>query len=292
MTRVIVVGDVCRDELIYGVVTRFSRDTPAIPVLDVHERVVMEGGAANTFRQVQALGADAFLVPTGLPATKTRLVALSGERDRELARMDDRWPRVDPELVAGLIARAGDDFDAAIYSQYRPGRPDPAVLKQMKRLASPRIGDVREPSHFTGVLNIIKVAASDAWEAIERPRPRRTHAGAMNVARAVRLSYGYDVVVVTMGVEGYVAVADDGREVAEGGLSGALRSVGAGDIFTATLAVLLARGEELTTALSMANTAAGLSCRKDEHLPTVSFEEVQYARSARTPVAPQLGEGE
>lgn len=181
----------------------------------------------------------------------------------------------DPQTFLDLLG-AQDDFDAVLYSQYRPRsqRPHPAILRRLRACKRPRIGDVREPSHFAGVLDLVKVSMDDAWEGIERPRPRRSIDGARRVAKVMTMGYGFEWVILTMGPDGYVAANEAGTEIGEGGLSGAVRSVGAGDVFAATLTVMLAEGEEIRRALSLANRAAGLACRKNTHLPIVARGEL------------------
>jgi D-beta-D-heptose 7-phosphate kinase/D-beta-D-heptose 1-phosphate adenosyltransferase len=59
--RVLVLGDVMLDRLVYGAVERISPEAP-IPVVSVERTLDMSGGAANVVRNVSALGAQCTLL--------------------------------------------------------------------------------------------------------------------------------------------------------------------------------------------------------------------------------------
>jgi bifunctional ADP-heptose synthase (sugar kinase/adenylyltransferase) len=58
--RVLVVGDAMLDEYLHGVVRRISPEAP-VPVVELHERTFVPGGAANTAANVAGLAAQAVL---------------------------------------------------------------------------------------------------------------------------------------------------------------------------------------------------------------------------------------
>lgn len=280
--RLIVAGDVCDDEMIVGVARRISREVPGIPILDVVERTVIEGGAGAAYRQGEALGADSFLVPTGRASVKTRLIAVRDGIAHQIGRFDQPWPAEDPGAFTELIR--GQQADVILYSQYRPGRPASAILREVRRAAPLRVGDIRGPSDFAGTLEIVKIGVEDAWAALAQPRPRQTPLAALDVAALLAETYGFQIVVITLGSQGYAAASMDGARIMGPALEGGRRLSGAGDVFSATLALALAGKYELRDALELANTAAGLACRKDVHLSTVSKEELeQWANLAAIP---------
>lgn len=264
--RLIVAGDVCNDVLIAGRLRRFSREAVGVPVLDVEHESEVVGGAAAAMRQAAALGAQVALVPAGAAPRKTRVVAVDEVESRQMARFDDPWPSYDAMGFCRLMRE--QKGDAALYCQYRHEQPDRAILAALRGFPLV-LADVRNPAHFTGVAQVIKISIEHAAEALHMPRVIPTHA-----ARQMCDRWGYRAVVITAGREGYACATFEGADITERGMEGAVRTAGAGDVFSATLAVALAGKYELRDALAVANRAAGLACRKAEHLASISWEEL------------------
>jgi len=128
--------------------------------------------------------------------------------------------------------------------------------------------DAHHPSYFAG-FDVLKICLEDAWAALTPPRPPQTPVRAAEVAGVLAETYGYRLVVVTLGAEGYAA-AIDGARISERGIGAVGATSGAGDVFTAVLGCALAGNMEARDALKMANAAAGLACRDGRHLATVS----------------------
>lgn len=264
--RLIVAGDVCNDVLIAGHLRRFSRDAVGVPVLDVTHRSEVQGGAAAAARQVEALGAQATLVPVGAVPAKTRIIASNDVEERHIARFDDPWPAYDAMGFLRLLRE--QEGDAVLYCQYRSEQPDRAILGALRGYPLV-VADVRDPSHFVGVADVIKISVEHAAAHLFVPMVMPPHA-----ARRFCDQHGYRAVVVTAGAHGYVCATAEGAEIAGIGLEGAVRSVGAGDVFSATLACALVAKYELREALKLANKAAGLACQKKAHLSSVDWSEL------------------
>jgi len=271
--RVLVAGDVCEDVILVGPAARLSGDAPGVPIVSVEETLHLEACASAAFRQVLALGAVAYLIPAGRPALKSRLVVASPDADsRQVARWDSPWPSQDAETFRALLQEA-PPADVLLFSQYRRTPPLEPILRAIRRWPGLCVVDAKNPGHFAG-LDVLKVSLDDAWSCLRPPRPLRTPRNAAAAAAALARSYGYRMVVITLGRAGY-ACSCEGAEIIEGGLEGARGSTaGAGDVFVATLSVALAAKHEIRQALKLANLAAGLVCRKEDHLPTVSAEEI------------------
>lgn len=278
---IIVAGDVCEDVLIIGPSQRLSRETPGLPIIDVAESLTVDGGAAVAYRQANALEAGAYLVPTGRPATKTRLFAADRDVSREVARWDQPWPPQDtPTFLELMRHEFVRDAETLLYSQVRPGSPSTGILKACRKFKGLKVADGHHPAYFAG-FDMLKIGMDAAWEALRKPRPPKIPAQGLEVAESFLTTYGYDMVVLTMGGDGYAAVVagDSGsvrlREDSEPGFFKARRTAGAGDIFSATLAVGLTVKMEIRDALRLANRAAGLACSKDLHLGTVRRDELR-----------------
>lgn len=276
-----VAGDVCTDVLYYGECRRLSRETPGVPIVDIADILEIEGGAAVGYRQAQALGATAYLIPTGPPAQKSRLYASLDGTAREMARWDHRWPRQNPDTFCDIL-RGLPKADTLLYCQYRPTAPKDAILNLIRSYGKLRIGDIKDPRQFVGTLHAVKVSQADLWHVMDPPKPKPTPEAALKIAQVLTRSLGYRLAVVTLGNEGYVASSYDGATFLGGGLPGGHRLAGAGDIFTASLACALAAKHEVRDALEIANVAAGLASRKPGHIETVSREEVTHWMTAQS----------
>lgn len=272
--RILVAGDVCEDVILVGPAARLSGDAPGVPIVSVEETLHLEACASSAFRQVVALGAQAYLIPAGRPALKSRLIASYDGASRQLARWDSPWPSQDTESFRALLQEA-PPADALLFSQYRRTPPLEPILRSVRRWPGLRVVDAKNPGHFAG-LDVLKVSLDDAWASLRPPRPQRTPHNAAAAASALARSYGYRLVVITLGRDGYAASCE-GAEIIEGGHPGGSSTVGAGDVFVATLACALSAKHEAGQALKIANLAAGLACRKQVHLPNVTAAEIVEA---------------
>lgn len=242
-----------------------------MPIVEVGDTIEIEGCAAVGYRQIVALGAQAYLIPAGPPAVKSRLYASSGGVSREMARWDTRWPLQSAQNAGALLAAF--EGDAMLYYQYRPNRPSAGILQILRAYRGLRVGDVQDPRYFVGALDVVKVSQHDAWRLLQLPAPEETPAVATRVARAIGETYGFQAVVLTLGPLGFAAHSE-GRDILGAALPGGTRPSGAGDIFSASLVTALAAGSQLPEALELANTAASLASRKEGHLATVSTMEI------------------
>jgi len=90
------------------------------------------------------------------------------------------------------------------------------------------------------------------------------------------LECGVKNVILTMGASGYLTVSDEGTEFVEARKVTAVDSTAAGDAFTGSLAVGLARGQSLSEAALFANDVAAVSVTKmgaQPSMPTVQEVE-------------------
>jgi ribokinase len=81
-------------------------------------------------------------------------------------------------------------------------------------------------------------------------------------ARPLLTRAGGQVVIVTLGKAGAVAVRQDSRHAIDGRPAQVVDTTGAGDCFCGVLAAQLAQGADLETALRWANAAASLSTER------------------------------
>ncbi|MBW8040172.1 MAG: ribokinase [Planctomycetes bacterium] len=90
------------------------------------------------------------------------------------------------------------------------------------------------------------------------------------------LECGVKNVILTMGASGYLTASDEGTEFVEARKVTAVDSTAAGDAFTGSLAVGLAKGQSLSEAALLANNVAAFSVTKmgaQSSMPTVQEVE-------------------
>lgn len=116
------------------------------------------------------------------------------------------------------------------------------------------------PDRRPAFLGLVDVLTPNAGEAARLGgRPVASAADAERAARALA-ALGPATVVVTLGVDGALAVGPQGVVHAPGFSVAVVDTTAAGDAFNAALAVALAEGRPLASALPFANAAGALAC--------------------------------
>jgi len=298
--RVLVVGDVMLDRYWYGEVSRISPEAP-VPVVLVNEKKeeLRLGGAANVAHNCAAIGAQTTLLSVvgadESGRTLERLlrgvkVQAKLHRDRsirtteklrvigrqqQLLRLDfERAPS--REVLASKLAdyrNALADCDVVVLSDYgKGGMAHIAQMIALARKAGKRVlvdpkGD--DYSRYRGASVITPNRqefreVAGAW-ADEKDLERR--------AESLRRELKLEALLVTRGAEGMtlfrggrkIHIKTEAREVFD--------VTGAGDTVIAALAVMLAAGANLETAVRTANRAAGIVVGK-LGTAVASYEEI------------------
>jgi rfaE bifunctional protein kinase chain/domain len=283
--RVLVVGDVMLDRYWYGDVSRISPEAP-VPVVLVNEKRedLRLGGAANVAHNCAALRARTHLLSVvgndEAGRTLTRLLQKQGvkaelHRDRsirtteklrvigrqqQLLRMDfERAPS--REVLASKLAQyraALPDCDVVILSDYgKGGMTHIRQMIQLARRAKKRVlvdpkGD--DYSRYKGA----SIVTPNRAELREVVGTWTDNADMAKRAEDLRRKLGLEALLVTRGDEGMtlfragrrVHIDTEAREVFD--------VTGAGDTVIAALAVMLAAGANLESAVKTANRAAGI----------------------------------
>jgi D-beta-D-heptose 7-phosphate kinase/D-beta-D-heptose 1-phosphate adenosyltransferase len=318
---VLVLGDLMLDRYWWGSVSRLSPEAP-VPVVHKHRATVMPGGAANVAANVASLGGRPVLVgvvgsdeagrelraelarrgigdehvltDAGRPTTvKTRVVAHS----QHVVRVDeeDRSPLppvVSAQLadrVAGLLAGAA----AVVVSDYAKGVLGSDLLRRVIRDARQRdrwvVVDPKgnDYTRYRGA----SLICPNRGEALAAAGLDPEAPDAVRLAGARLLDAGVaDAVLVTLGEAGMM-LFEPGRPASViPALARAVYDVtGAGDTVIAVVALALAAGAPLGTAIRLANVAAGLAVEQvgTAAVTSTQLREILLARRRReTPVAP------
>jgi len=285
--RVLVVGDVMLDRYWYGDATRISPEAP-VPVVLWQREEVRPGGAANVARNCAALGARTRLLSVvgrdeaggeiarllkreGVQASlhrdgsirttqKLRVV----HRKHQLLRVDMESPP-SKEVLASKLAEfraALADCDVVLLSDYgKGGLAHIVTMIREARKAGRRVlvdpkGDdyarYRGASLITPNLAELREVVG-GW-ANEKDLAQR--------AQRLRETLKLEALLLTRGEQGMTLyrrgralnVKAQAREVSD--------VTGAGDTVIATLAVMLAAGEDLESAVRTANRAGGIKVGK------------------------------
>jgi D-beta-D-heptose 7-phosphate kinase/D-beta-D-heptose 1-phosphate adenosyltransferase len=285
---ILVVGDVMLDRYLEGTADRISPEAP-VPVLLVRRSFERPGGAANVAanvaamggapRLVGAIGQDAAggrlgellreagvppgdLVPTPSFTTTTKTRLLSGHN--QMARFDEEQPFADPsarETLLGSIAHGISESRLAIISDYAKGVCDATVCRTViegaRRRDLPVVVDPKD-TDFTKYSGATVITPNRSEAAAVVGFAIRDSDDAIRAARWIRERYAIRAVVVTLGEQGMVVVADGEVAVIPTRATRVFDVTGAGDTAVAMLSVALAEGVALEEACLLANAAAGL----------------------------------
>lgn len=281
--RLLVVGDVMLDRYWFGDVSRISPEAP-VPVVKIERSEERPGGAANVARNAAALGAKVSLlalvgadepgerlktlveddgvearlhVDAAIPTTvKLRVIG----RQQQLLRIDFETSPSRDVLLAKLseFSQRLNEFDAIVFSDY--GKGGLTHISEMIRLAKaagktvlvdPKGDDY---SIYTGA-TLLTPNRSEMREVVGR---WKDDAELERKAYALREKLGLDALLVTRSEEGMSLFLAQGA-IHEKAVAREVYDVsGAGDTVIATLAVMLAKGEDWARAIHVANVAAGI----------------------------------
>lgn len=303
--HILVIGDIMMDEYIWGSATRISPEAP-VPVVEVQNRTLNPGGAANTVSNILALGARASLlgvlgrdqngrilkgmldqegINTSLimqvaarpTTTKTRIIA----QGQQVMRADqEEVAPLQPALARQMIRKVEsvlDTINGVAVSDYNKGVINPTFMAGLLPLVrennKPIAVDIKPMNmpYFKGV-TLIKPNRMEA-QLLTGVRIRDEQS--LNEAgNSLLRLMGTECVLITLGAEG-MALFGSGFEMFR--VSSVATQVydvtGAGDTVLSVMALSLSCGHDLADAINLANFAAGLVVRK-RGTATVSAKEL------------------
>lgn len=303
MARILVVGDVMLDRYWFGEVSRISPEAP-VPVVKVERSEERPGGAANVARNCAALGAKVSLLSVvgADEAGRTLARLMDGEgietslhedaelsttiklrvvgRQQQLLRIDFENSPAHEVLRAKLadFERQLPRCDLVILSDY--GKGGLAHIGEMIRLAraagKPVLVDPKgeDYSRYAGATLLTPNRAElrqvvGGWSS---------EAALQSKVTRLREELGLEALLVTRSEEGMTLFrGEKGREevLHEPAQAREVYDVsGAGDTVIASMAVMLACGADLHTAMRIANRTAGIVVGK-LGTAVVQFEELR-----------------
>ena len=309
--RILIVGDLILDRYVVGEVDRISPEAP-IPVLLARSQEERLGGAGNvaanlrsmeaevevlgvvgddalgerTCQLLAAIGVDAQGVvrERGRPTTgKTRMT--SGTQ--QILRVD--WEEAHPlsdAVAAGLLAELESRVaraDAVILSDYGKGVLTPRVIQAVVAaararkkpcLVDPKGADYRRYRGAT----LVTPNRKEAEQALGRKLGALDDAP--GAARELIALAELEAAVITLGGDGMVWSRGDESGHSRAVARAVFDVTGAGDTVIAHLALGLAAGLGLATAVELANQAAGIVVGR-RGAAAVTREELRFALGAR-----------
>jgi rfaE bifunctional protein kinase chain/domain len=285
--RVLVVGDVMLDRYWYGDASRISPEAP-VPVLLFTSEEYRLGGAANVAANCAELGAKTTLLSVvGKDDAGTRLAQmLKGKkvdarlqrdgrlhttqklrvigRRQQLLRIDMEAPP-SSEVLASKLAdfrAALDECDVVLLSDYGKGglAHIVAMIRDGRKAGKLVLVDPKgdDYSRYRGA-SMVTPNLAEMREVVGRWKDEKDLAGR---AQALREKLRLDALLLTRGEDGMalfrprrmLRVRAEKHEVSD--------VTGAGDTVIAALAVMLAAGEGLESAVRIANRAGGIKVTK------------------------------
>ena len=284
----LVVGDVMLDRYWYGDASRISPEAP-VPVMLFKSEELRLGGAANVAANCAALGAQARLVsvvgrdPAGAALSKmlkakgvradlqhdprvrtTEKLRVIGRR-QQLLRIDREEPPSTELLASRLPAfrAALRECDVVLLSDYGKGglAHIATMIRDARRAGKPVLVDPKGDDYarykgstlLTPNLNELRDVVGQ-WTG-EAELARKAH--------ELREKLGLEALLLTRGDQG-MTLFKKGRKTFQ--VKAIRREVsdvtGAGDTVIATLAVMLAAGEGMESAVRLANRAGGIKVTK------------------------------
>lgn len=288
--KVVVVGDLMLDRYWWGNVKRISPEAP-VPVVNLENKSLSAGGAANVAANIAGLGAKPFLIgvigqdeeailfedvlssinvsteflvnvenrPT---TTKTRIVA----HNQQIVRIDlentKPLDEASEKKIINSVEKIIDNADVVVVSDYAKGVVSENIVSRLiskaKRLKKPILIDPkgRDYSKYKGatLLTPNKQEAAAACNLEPDGQDLVEEAG-----NSLMKTLDADAVLITQGEKGMTLFERDKFPYHLETLARNVYDVtGAGDTVIASLGVAVGAGADLANAAEIANIAAGL----------------------------------
>ena len=228
--KVLLLGDSCEDEYIYGRCNRISPEAP-VPVLDYAKIKTTSGMAGNVCLNLQVFGIDITFLTNKEQLVKTRFI--DEKSNQQILRVDNE-EKIKP-LVIPVIT---DSFDAVVISDYNKGY-----------LTTEKIFEIVESSSCPVFI--------DSKKSILPNKPNCFIK--INDVEYEKLDdYNIDNLIVTKGSEGciYKQTLYPAEKV------NVYDVVGAGDTFLAALVYGYITTNNIDQSLMLGNRAAGIAVQQ------------------------------
>ncbi len=311
--KVVVLGDLILDQFIYGMSGRVSREAPVI-IVKYRGNRFNPGGAANAARNVSDLGGTAVpvgitgrdregdrlkdilkggklitggIIPSAERGTTSKTRIMAGDyhaQQQQIVRIDREEPEpVSKKLEDRIISRFSGSIsgaDAVLLSDYNQGLFTDRIIGEAISISSEKKIPVVADSRF----NLIKFKGITTATPNEREAAEAAGTGldrGENPDRAGRKllkKLKASSILITMGNRGMSLYRRyrKARRVNVVGSPEATDVTGAGDTVASVIALSLAVGAEMETAMVLANIAASRVVMK-RGTATVTNDELSHS---------------
>ena len=302
-THVLVIGDLMLDRYVWGNVARISPEAPVPIVRAVHQNE-RPGGAANVAMNIVGLGGKVTLFGfvgedadgatlekhlresgiesrmTRVPGhpTTTKLRVLCGKQ--QMLRLDmeetDGYPTDVHRVLLEKIKAAMPSADAVVLSDYAKGVLTENLCQQVihaaRRSGIPVLVDPKQRSfaRYRGATTICpNLAELSVATGVELQDLDALLAAGQKLTKEL----GLDCLTATLSEKGIAVIRENTKSIAPTVARQVFDVSGAGDTVIATLALAIASGLEMETAVQVADVAAGIEVSKVGTVP-VNREEL------------------
>ncbi len=289
-STVLVLGDIIMDEYIWGDVSRISPEAP-VPVVDVTQETKMLGGAANVVNNIASLGGQAILCGVvgndrtgqtiiekiealGFPAwgiikssnrpttIKSRIVAQSQQVVRFDRESKKPISKEETSTLLSFIARAKNDIDAVLVSDYDKGVISAGIISGLKELCRGSriiLAVDPKPNHFEYYREIDVITPNHHEAAAFCRIPIVDQESMMQAGIFMLTQLKCRSVLITQGKDG-MTLFEQNDEITH--IPTVARKVfdvtGAGDAVISAFCLGLAAGMDFKSAATLSNFAAGI----------------------------------
>lgn len=291
--RILVIGDVMLDRYFYGNVTRISPEAP-VPVNCIEKKKDTLGGAANVAHNLAKLGCQTYLagaigddhhgrlltrelkkqgihtegIILGREKTTTKVRVLGGHQQMmrlDFEKTDSIAAKAEQELKDFVDKSLNQGINAIIISDYGKGMCTEEMcqyaIQKAKEKYVPVLVDPKgnQWDKYRGA-SYITPNVKEAGEVLGKKLANETDT-LREIAEVIREKYGVDSVMITRSEKGISIFGDD--EITIPTMAQEVFDVsGAGDTVISGFAAGMAAALQISTAIEMANFAAGLEVSK------------------------------
>ncbi|RKY39833.1 MAG: D-glycero-beta-D-manno-heptose-7-phosphate kinase [Candidatus Omnitrophota bacterium] len=306
--RILVIGDFILDQFIWGDVSRISPEAP-IPVVFVHKKTFMLGGALNVVSNIYSLGGKVYacgvvgkdagarillnelrkkgietegvIIDKNRPTTlKTRIIA----RHQQVVRVDEEkiapLSSDDFSQFLDYLKRKITEVDLILIEDYGKGVITAELLEEIGRLNKVYnrmiTVDPKEEhfSYYKGV-NAITPNYQEALKAVQSLCPGKTRIEKVeDIGKKLLQKLRCKAVLITLGEKG-MCLFEKSKVIHIPTIAQEVFDVsGAGDTVIATFSLALCAGATMKEAAYLSNYAAGIVVGK-VGISAVSSEELR-----------------
>jgi bifunctional ADP-heptose synthase (sugar kinase/adenylyltransferase) len=271
MKQVLLIGETCIDEFIYGSVDRISQEAPCPIFLANGSHDSTEGMCGNVKNNIEQLSSNIEIrtLTNDVPIIKSRLI--DTKHGNMVYRIDkhDTSPRVDLFEI-NRIANS-HRYDAVVVSDYNKG------FLSDKDLSS--IGNMFSCYKFIDTKKIISTEWGKKFDFI-KINADELFANIASHGSIKRVRELCNTLIVTQGEDGAIAYSEE-IETFQSYKANVSHVSGAGDTFLAALVVRFLEVENVADSIDFANLCSSVAVSK-ENVSLVSREEADnFRRSSK-----------